>query len=152
MSATLRDRSGHCLCGAVSLRIGECPADLHACHCENCRRNTGALSMTLMVPAKALTITGADAVQSYASSEWASRSFCRHCGSPLWYRFNQPDSDYFLSAGLLDDLSGLRLAQEIYYDRKPDAWAFAGPTEKLTGAEVEALYADPATADPANPA
>lgn len=150
-AAMLHDRSGRCLCGAVSVQMRDLGADLHACHCESCRRNNGALSMTVMVPADALTLSGEEWVESYISSEWASRSFCRRCGSPLWYRMNEPDSDYYLSAGLLDDLSGLRLTQEIYIDRKPDAWSFADHTEKLTGAEVEALYADAVPPDQANP-
>lgn len=149
--ALLHDRSGRCLCGAVGVQMRDLGADLHACHCDSCRRNNGAVSMTVMVPADALTVTGAEWVETYVSSEWASRSFCRRCGSSLWFRMNQPGSDYYLSAGLLDDLSDMRLAHEIYFDSKPDAWGFAGPTEKLTGAEVEALFADPAS-DPANPA
>lgn len=145
--ATLHDRSGHCLCGAVSFQITEMPADLHACHCENCRRNSGLATMTVAVPASAITITGADSVSTYVSSDWASRSFCARCGSSLWYRLTEPGdaADYYLSSGLLDDQDGLRLVQEIYFDRKPAAYAFAGPTEKLTGAQVEALFADPAS-------
>lgn len=149
--ASLHNRSGHCLCGAVSVQIRDVSAGLHACHCESCRRHNSALLMTAIVAADALTVTGTEWVETYVSSDWASRSFCRRCGSSLWYRLNQPGSDYYLSAGLLDDLSGLHLEQEIYFDRKPDAWGFAGQTEKLTGAEVEAMFADPAS-DPANPA
>lgn len=147
----IHDRSGRCMCGAVGLRIAELGSSIHACHCESCRRISGSAFLSVAVPDGALTVSGTEWVQTYGSSEWANRSFCRRCGSTLWYRMNAPGSDYYLAAGLLDDLSDLVLAQEIYFDRKPHAWAFAGPTEKLTGAEVEAMFADPAS-DPANPA
>ena len=137
------EHTGQCLCGTVRLQITGVNPDVHACHCENCRRQSGVCTMTVMVPPDGLTMQGTEAVTTYQSSDWAARSFCSRCGTSLWYRFTEPgeQADYFLNAGLLDDLTGLKLTQEIYYDRKPDAWAFAGDTEKLTGAEVEALYA-----------
>lgn len=137
------ERTGKCLCGTVRMSISDLTTHLHACHCENCRRHAGAMTMNVIVPASAVTIQGAEAVTTYPSSDWATRSFCSRCGSGLWYRFVEggDQADYFLSAGLLDDLSDLKLVQEIYIDRKPAAWALAGDAQKLTGAEVEALYA-----------
>ena len=137
------EHTGQCLCGTVRLQITGVNPDVHACHCENCRRQSGVCTMTVMVPPDGLTMQGTEAVKTYQSSDWAARSFCSRCGTSLWYRFTEPgeQADYFLNAGLLDDLTGLKLTQEIYYDRKPDAWAFADDTEKLTGAEVEALCA-----------
>lgn len=132
-----------CLCGAVRLEIAEADLSTHACHCENCRRQNGACSMTMTIPAAQLRIVqGADAVKTYASSDWAERSFCGTCGSSLWFRLKGDDApDYYLSAGLLDDPKDLKLTQEIYIDRKPAGWGFANETQKLTGAQVEALYA-----------
>ena len=141
---TLAPRTGECLCGAVRLDLSRLRAEIHACHCENCRRQTGSCTMSVMVPHDAIKVRGAEYVTTFASSAWATRSFCNRCGSSLWYRLTKPDpatADYYISAGLLDDLSGLRLTQEIYIDRKPEGWAFAGDAEKLTGAEFEALVA-----------
>ena len=130
-------RSGHCLCGAVHVAVTAPAHELGACHCGMCRRWTGSAFVTLAVPAAAIRIEGAESIRSYASSEWAARSFCGTCGTALWYRMTQagaPD-DYYMAAGLLDDLSGMKLAHEIYIDRKPDAFAFAGPTQQMTEAE-----------------
>lgn len=138
------DRSGHCLCGAVSFRAASLPDHMHACHCSMCRRSSGSTGMTVIIAAADMTISGQDHIASYQSSDWAARSFCSRCGSGLWYRLTVPDAetaDYYLSAGLLDDLSGLRLNQEIYIDLKPAGYAFSGDHTRLTAAEFEALLA-----------
>ncbi len=49
--------------------------------------------------------------------------------------------------GAVDDLEGLRLTSEIYIDRKPDGYGFAGHNDKKTKAEVEAYYAAPSEGD-----
>lgn len=98
--------------------------------------------MSLHVPFAAMTVEADETVAVYVSSDWATRSFCRICGSNLWYRLTDPDAataDYYLAPGVLDDLSGLVLTQELYFDRKPDGYAFAGPTDKVTSAAFEAM-------------
>ena len=140
-------RQGGCLCGAVRYVAAQMPAHMHACHCSMCRRITGAMSLSVVVPFGAMQVEGAAHVSTYASSEWATRSFCSRCGAGLWYRLTQPDAataDYFLSVGTLDDPNGLPLTSEIYIDSKPDGYALAGTHSRLTGAEFEAsLQANP---------
>lgn len=131
------ERTGHCFCGAVRISLSALAHELGACHCEMCRRWTGSAFLTLAVPEAALRIEGADHVRHYASSPWAERCFCDTCGSTLWYRLTGAGMprDHYIAAGLLDDLSGMRLAHEIFIDRKPEAFAFAGPTHQMTEAE-----------------
>lgn len=136
------ERTGGCLCGAVRYVAAEVPDHMHACHCSMCRRTSGGASFSVVVPAAAMQVNGAEHVTTDASSDWAARSFCARCGSGLWYRLTQPDAataDYYLSVGSLDDASGLPLTREIYIDTKPDGYAFAGTHSRLTGAEFEAL-------------
>lgn len=137
---------GQCLCGAVEIRVSHAPSEVNACHCSMCRRWTGVAFVTLDVPEGDLVIEGADAVRSYASSDWAERSFCGQCGASLWYRLTAPGAptDYYLAAGLLDDPSGLTLANEIYTDHRPKAFAFAGPAKQITEAEFLAMLPAPA--------
>ncbi len=87
-----------------------------------------------------MQIEGAENVVIYASSDWATRSFCGRCGTGLWYRSVGNDAGYIISAGTLDDLTGLVLTQEIYVDCKPDGYAFAGDHARLTRAEFEATW------------
>ena len=140
------ERKGQCLCGAVSVTVANAAPHLNACHCGMCRRWTGVAFVTLDVPAADMQIDGIGAVKCYTSSDWAQRCFCGTCGTTLWYRLTAPGApdDYYMAAGLLDDLSGLKLANEIYIDCKPDAFAFAGPTKQITEAEFLAMLPAPA--------
>jgi hypothetical protein len=47
--------------------------------------------------------------------------------------------DSLLALGLFDEPDALPLASEIYIDRKPSAYAFAGERPRATKAEVEAM-------------
>ena len=137
-------RTGRCLCGAVQVSIRNIERTAGVCHCENCRRWTGLAMMAITVQPEDIAIVGSDNVAVYPSSDWATRSFCATCGSTLWYRLTIPSIEegrYEIPLGLLDDPSGIHLTHEIYIDRKPDGYAFAGPTEQKTGAEFEAFIA-----------
>jgi len=85
----------------------------------------------MTVIAKRARVDGADCLRIYDSSEWAQRVFCANCGSNLYYRFKQ-SADWYLWAGLFDDQSPFTIAQEIYIDRKPPGYAFAGDHPRLT--------------------
>ncbi len=139
------ERTGHCLCGAVRITVRDPGHELSACHCTMCRRWTGSALVSLAVPEAAMTVEGGGAVRSYASSDVAERCFCGTCGTPLWYRMTAPGAprDYYITAGLLDDLSGIRLTHEIYVETKTDAFAFAGPLRQMTEAGFLASLASP---------
>lgn len=131
-------RAGGCQCGAVRYVASRLDDHMHACHCSICRRISGSATMSVTVPFAAMRIEGGEHVVVYVSSDWATRSFCRRCGAGLWYRLTGDQADYILSAGTLDDLTGLRLTREIHVDAKPAGYAFAGDHPRLTGAEFEA--------------
>ena len=77
----------------------------------------------------------------YRSSEWAERCFCKVCGASLFYRLIDKPF-YAVSAEALDAMSGFKFTTEIFVDEKPDYYAFANPTKKMTGAEVMALFSE----------
>ena len=131
------ERTGRCLCGAVRISVTDAVTDLAACHCEMCRRWTGLALVCLGVAERNLRVEGAGNVASYRSSDWAERCFCRTCGSTLWYHLTAPGPEHthYVAAGLLDDLSGMTLSHEIFYDRKPAAFTFAGDTTRSTEAD-----------------
>ncbi len=121
--------TGRCLCGAVTLAARELSPQCHVCHCDMCRRWNGGPSLTVV--AKSAVFEGEEYITVYDSSEWAQRAFCARCGSHLYYRFNQ-SPDWYLWAGLFDDQSRFTIAQEIYIDRKPAGYTFAGEHPRLT--------------------
>ncbi len=73
--------TGSCLCGAVRFAIsGDLPAP-DACHCTQCRKQSGHYFASTDIPRAALTIQGAENVSWYRSSEKVRRGFCSKCGS-----------------------------------------------------------------------
>ena len=84
-------------------------------------------------------------VKTFTSSDWAERAFCAECGSALWYRITLPGEMHGhtqMAAGLFEERNRQRpLKLELYIDKKPEGYAFAGERRQMTKAEVEAMYA-----------
>ncbi len=134
-------RTGRCLCGKVGYTFTPAELEIDACHCSMCRRWSGGPGLSVKAAGVA-DVTGRDNVSIYKSSDWGERHFCGHCGTHLFY--SAPTFGYFgVSAGTIDDLDGLLLTTEIFIDCKPDAYAFANPTRKLTEAEFIAMVSAP---------
>jgi hypothetical protein len=132
------ERSGQCLCGGVRFTFRPAEPEIDACHCRMCQRWGGGPGLSIKADGVADITQGRDLVVAYKSSEWGERSFCRACGSHLF--FSAPSVGYFgVSAGTVDDLSDLSLTTEIFIDRKPAAYDFANPTHKLTEAQFIAM-------------
>ncbi|NSX54036.1 GFA family protein [Parasulfitobacter algicola] len=137
-------KTGGCLCGAVTFELAEDPKTYGACHCQMCRKFSGGIEMSVQVMPGGITWQGEDNVQTFASSEWAERGFCKTCGSSLLWRLTAPgpmQGMLILSAGALDSLDGMVFDNEVYIDHKPASHAFAGDDRtQMTEAEVLALY------------
>ena len=75
---------GGCHCGAVRYSAGGEVKHSGVCHCETCRRTTGALTTAWVAfSSDELTVEGEPA--SYFSSEGIERQFCAKCGTSLFY-------------------------------------------------------------------
>lgn len=128
---------GHCLCGAVSVRVAGHGGFTGACHCRMCQRWSGALFVSFNAPADAVTVTGE--VTRYQSAPFAERAFCPRCGSHLWMRNTEADdSSYDLMPGLFDAARDIPLQSEIYTDRALPGLALAGDHRRATRAQYEA--------------
>ncbi|MDY0241997.1 MAG: GFA family protein [Rhodospirillaceae bacterium] len=129
--------SGSCLCKAVSFTSAATSRDLGACHCGMCRRWSGGPLLSLEATP---VFTGEEHITLYASSDWAERGFCRHCGSHLFYR-TKDRTHYYMPVGLFDAVEGITFTHQIFIDRKPDYYSFADHTGMMTEAEVMAMFA-----------
>lgn len=139
----MSERTGRCLCGAVSF-TASVPRQVTVCHCRQCRQWTGVAFYSSKVQPEDMTISGAENIVTHESSDWATRSFCKVCGSGLWYRPLRAvgEGHYSIGIGLLDDTSGLEIAEEIFIDEKPDCYALEGDHSRVTRAEIIAFYQD----------
>jgi len=130
-------QSGGCLCGAVTFTAAEVGAAHHACHCGMCRRWAG--SPLLAASADGLAFAGEENISVYDSSDWAERGFCKVCGSSLFYRLKETGG-YHIPVGVFDDQSSFHIVGEIFHDRKPPGYDFAGDHPRLTEAETMAMF------------
>lgn len=139
MNETTSQRlSGRCLCGAIAFTAVP-KHGMHACHCESCRRWTGGVYLGVDC-GDSVEVADPAGVATFDSSEWASRSFCRTCGSSLFWSLKAGGMTA-VSVQAFDDPSVFSFDTEIFIDSKPDSYAFVGDRVRLTGAEVMAQFA-----------
>lgn len=105
--------TGSCLCGAVAFTIfSERPVP-EACHCNMCRKTTGHFFASMEVAKKDVTMTGADPVTWYASSEKVRRGFCGKCGSTLFFEPNFRDWTA-VAMGCINEPVTQQISRHIY--------------------------------------
>ena len=124
---------GRCLCGAVRISVRGLSHEMSACHCEMCRRWSGAVQFGIDAPTNGTEVVGP--VKVYRSSAIAERAWCDTCGSALWLRDLRDGAPYELVPGLFANAGGARLVREVYADRIPDGYALAGTHRRVTAAE-----------------
>ncbi len=110
---------GQCLCGAVRIVVNGPLRDVTACHCSQCRRQTGLYYAATNAAQADLVIDGDAAIRWYRSSPTARRAFCQTCGSALFWQADGR-SDISIMAGLFDTPSGLTIAKHIFCADKGD--------------------------------
>ena len=123
---------GHCVCGAVEMIIKEYGHFVYTCHCGTCRRmNSGPVLSVDPGPKENVIFThGREKISIYHDEE-VERGFCSVCGSNLFWH-NPADNHYCMSAELFDDIiQQASFELELFYDMKPEYYAFAGERKKL---------------------
>lgn len=115
---------GSCLCGAVRISVSEPLKPADACHCTQCRKQTGHYFASTNVARGALTIEGEDRVGWYRSSEKVRRGFCRICGSVLFWDPEERDWTS-VAMGCFDNPTGAHLEMHIHVATKGDYYEIA---------------------------
>jgi hypothetical protein len=95
--------TGGCQCGKVRYALYVTPENAHVCHCRMCQRATGGLFAALAGAPKAAFAWTQGEPAVFESSNLASRAYCRDCGTPLSFSYNQPDARFYVTIGSLDD-------------------------------------------------
>lgn len=130
--------NGKCLCGSVTVSAEKINQNIGACHCTMCRKWTGG-SPFFATNCEEISFSGEENIQTYNSSAWGERGFCKKCGTNLFYKLKEKEQ-YILSAGLFDGVEGYNFDHQIFIDEKPDWYDFANETTNMTGAEVFAKF------------
>ncbi|RYG31831.1 MAG: GFA family protein [Burkholderiales bacterium] len=96
--------TGGCQCGSVRYALQvERLEKPHVCHCRMCQKATGGVFAALAGCAKSGVAWTKGEPAIYASSNLATRGFCRDCGTPLSFTYNAPEARFYVTIGSLDD-------------------------------------------------
>ena len=118
----MTDHSGQCLCGAVRFSTPGPLRDVSICHCKMCRRWHGHVGAYTSVPKATLAFAESRGLAWFHASDFARRGYCRDCGSSLfWERFDRDTIS--VTAGSLDDPTGVTTTLQIYTEDKGDYYA-----------------------------
>jgi hypothetical protein len=116
--------NGGCLCGSVKFTvIGPLKAP-DACHCSQCRRQTGHYWASTDVANNAISISSADSLRWYQSSAKVRRGFCAECGSTLFWE-PQGQDRVAVAMGAFDLPTGTQLGIHIFVASKGDYYQIA---------------------------
>jgi hypothetical protein len=110
---------GSCLCGSVSFEVA---GQLHApdaCHCTQCRKQSGHYWASTDVSRNNLTVNGSENISWFQSSEKVRRGFCSRCGSSLFWDPVMKDI-IAIAMGAFDTPTGATLGIHIHVADKGD--------------------------------
>ena len=113
---------GACLCGAVEFELTPPSRFCAHCHCPNCRRAHGAAFVTYAgFPREQVCISGEDQLSRYVTDTQAVRSFCRRCGSTLFYEGPRWPGELHVALANVDGKIDRDPAAHVYVDHRA-AW------------------------------
>ena len=102
-SGSERTEAGGCRCGAIRLRANGQPMSVIYCHCQDCRRSSGA-HVSLFAGYRTDGVEMEQGTpKGYTSSPGVIRSFCAECGTPLSYEDERLEGEIYLHVGIFDD-------------------------------------------------
>jgi hypothetical protein len=128
-------KSGSCLCGAVKYEVHGPLRPVIACHCLQCRKQTGTYMSATAANDGDLHIVNGTSLKWYRSSATAQRGFCGECGSVLFWKGDGRDYTS-ISAGSIDGPTGLELEGHIQCETAGDYYVIAGGFYRHIGWET----------------
>jgi hypothetical protein len=94
---------GHCSCGVIRYRIDALPTKETVCHCETCRRTSGAPMMAWFTVPSAHFQVVAGEIAHFRSSDHGERGFCARCGTALTFQSSRCPDEIDVTTCSLDD-------------------------------------------------
>ena len=134
-----RSMTGKCICGATTITATPEREAMDACHCSICRAWSAGPYLAFGC-GENIEISKDSPIGVYQSSPWAERVFCKECGTSLVWRTRDGKHNH-VSSQIFPDAAAYALTSQIFIDEKPVGYDFANETQKMTGAEVFAMFA-----------
>ena len=114
--------TGGCLCGAIRYEVRGDPVRAANCHCDDCRRATGASFATnVFVREDDLVIlkgTPKRFQHKADSGNTMTKEFCPDCGSQLFGSGSGSTGVKHVKVGTIDDASGIRPVMDVFVSKK----------------------------------
>ena len=108
---------GHCYCGAITFEASGQSVKVGHCHCESCRRHSGAAMLSYAGYRPDQVLFTALQPTKFTTEDSVTRGFCSRCGSSVCYEGNQ--SEYiFIYLGLFDEPEKLAPQVHMMYSEK----------------------------------
>ena len=130
-SAKLRGMSdqfeGSCLCGAVRFVATGQPESVVWCHCESCRKHSGApVSVFVAFKRNAYVVTEGQ-ITKFNSSPGRWRGFCARCGSTLTCESEHLPNETHFHVGAFRDAAQIQPTRHIFPEERLP-WLHLGDT------------------------
>lgn len=110
----MSDYTGQCLCGAIHFIAQGEPKWIAFCHCQSCRRATGAVAALYAGFDERQVRFDRQSPASFSSSPGVKRDFCPTCGTPLAYRSERWPGEIHFFVGLFDQAEKMRPQAHVY--------------------------------------
>jgi hypothetical protein len=131
---------GRCLCGAVHYESGPPVSRAAFCHCESCRRASGAhIVAWTTVRRDGYTITRG-MPREFGSSPPVRRTFCGDCGTPLTYSHTEAPDTVDVTIATVDDPGAIAPIDHLWME---DAVAWDRPCDGLPQYRTTRAAAEP---------
>jgi len=124
----MSEKTGRCLCGAVSFKLAAEPLATRVCWCRDCQHLAANLTVNILVPADALSVSGplAEHTKKADSGNEITRQFCPNCGTHLFAKSSGRPQFRVVRTGNLDEPSSFRPGMNIWAASAP-GWACLDP-------------------------
>ncbi len=113
--------AGHCLCGAVQVRLAREPQAVNMCHCADCQRRSGSpFGMALWLLEGDVAISGETRAFTHDSDKGRAlvNRFCPNCGSTICFTAALNPSLIAIPAGLFADPSTPSPLRSVFEERR----------------------------------
>jgi hypothetical protein len=112
---------GGCLCGGVRYRLDARPLGVNACHCDDCKKLTGATHLLMVLASRDGFAHEAGEVERYRKKADSGREIdivrCARCGVRLWHEPLSSPNLVFIAAGTMDEPRWAIPTSHIWLDK-----------------------------------
>jgi len=106
---------GGCLCGAVRFVASGLPKGVYWCHCQSCRRHSGApVSVFVAFERAAYRVTQGEITKFESTPGRTTRGFCPRCGSTLTCEVASLPTETHFHIGAFDEAARLPPTRHVF--------------------------------------